>query len=481
MTSFARNTGGASFVDLLKDGSKHFSGVDEAISRNIEACMKLSTIVRTSLGPNGMNKMVVNHLDKIFVTSDSSTILREMEVQHPAAKLVYLAGQMQQQEVGDHSNWVTIFAGELLHKAQQLLQMGIHQADIITGYTRASKVARESLQKLAVASVSNLRDQAEVSRALSSVIASKMHGLETIITPLVAQACVQTLPKDIKRFSVDNVRVAQVLGGALQDSSVISGFVVTRNSEGVVKLVENAKVAVFSVGIELATTETKGTVLLKNASELMNYAKTEEDAMQKMIDEIADSGVNVVVAGGPIHELALHFLERRKLMLVKVVSKFDLRRLCRFLGATALSRVGAPTKEEIGSCDRCEVREIGGTVCTVLDNAEGHSSRVATILVRTSTNNLADDVHRSIDSGVSVFKMLTKDNRLCAGAGAVEIELARAVAAVADTTLGLDQYGIRKFAESFEVVARTLAENAAQDGNEVRFACVVLCWPFTSW
>lgn len=121
----------------------------------------------------------------------------------------------------------------------------------------------------------------------------------------------------------------------------------------------------------------------------------------------------------------------------------------------------------IGSCDRCEVREIGGTVCTVLDNSEGHSSRVATILVRTSTNNLADDVHRSIDSGVSVFKMLTKDNRLCAGAGAVEIELARAVAAVADTTLGLDQYGIRKFAESFEVVARTLAENAAQDGNEV--------------
>jgi len=177
MTHFLQGSGGVGLTDLLKDGHKHFSGVDEAVMKNIEACKKLSTITRTSIGPNGMNKMVVNHLGKLFLTNDAATIVREMEVVHPAAKLVALAAKSQEEEIGDNTNLVVVMAGVLLEGAEDLLRTGLHTADIIAGYSRASKASMEHLETLCMHTLPNLRDEKAVALALKSAIGETSFNL----------------------------------------------------------------------------------------------------------------------------------------------------------------------------------------------------------------------------------------------------------------------------------------------------------------
>lgn len=215
-------------------------------------------------------------------------------------------------------------------------------------------------------------------------------------------------------------------------------------------------------GIDVALTETKGTVLIKNADEMLNFSKGEEKNLENSIKELADAGVKVVVSGSSIGELALHFLNRYNMLVVKVLSKFDLRRLCRVTGATPLSRFGVPTAEEMGYCDIVESVEIGSDRCTVF-RQDSESTRTATIVLRGGTQNTLDDLERAIDDGVNVLKAVTRDTRLLAGAGAFEIELARLLHSVAESTPGINQYAINKFAEALEVIPRTLAENAGLD------------------
>jgi len=449
--------------DLLKDGHKHFSGVDEAVLKNIEACKKLSTITRTSIGPNGMNKMVVNHLGKLFVTNDAATIVKEMEVVHPAAKLVALAAHSQEEEIGDNTNLVVVVAGTLLENAEDLLRTGLHTADIIAGYSRASKAALEHLDTLCCHTVPDLGDEKAISLALKGAIGAKQFGLEDFLSELVAKACIQILPKDPKNFNVDNVRVAKIPGMSVHDSFLMKGFVLVRDAEGTIKHVDKAKICVFGTEVDLSATETKGNVLIKSAEELMNYSKSEEEAMEKCVQEIADTGINVVVAQSVVSEMAMHFFERMKIMVIKCPSKFEIARLCKLTGATSLARFGAPLPEEIGTCDRVSVDELGGMKCSTFIRDSVESTRVATIILRSSTANHLDDLQRAVDNGVNIYKQLVKDQRMVAGGGACEIRLASHLNDLAGKTPGLEQYAIKKFAETFETIPRTLAENAGHD------------------
>lgn len=463
--------GGGGFVPsqglsgLLKEGSKHISGLDEAVLRNIDACKQLSAIVRTSIGPNGMNKMVVNHLGKMFVTSDAATIVRELEVVHPAAKLVVMASQTQEREVGDGTGLVVAFAGELLEQAERLLRQGLHTSQIIEGYETAGAQALKILNELVVYKVTDPISVDSVVDALKTCVASKQYGVEDILAPLIAKACVASLPSNINMFSVENVRVAKVLGGTLSDSSVVNGAVLTRDVEGTVKKVEDAKVAVYTCDVEAAQSETKGTVLLKSAAEFTNYTKSEEIMLEGKIKAIKETGVNCIVAT-KFGEVAMHFLEKYRIMAIRCVSKFDLRRVSRTTKAIALAKLNAPTTEEIGRADSIVVEEIGSTKCTVFKMGK-HGSRIATILVRASTQNLLDDVDRAIDDGVNVYKGITKDNRFVAGGGAAEAEISRRLHDFADTREGLDQYAIKKYATALEVVPRMLAENAGDHPTDV--------------
>ncbi|KAK4169367.1 chaperonin Cpn60/TCP-1 family [Cladorrhinum sp. PSN259] len=451
---------------LFKGGYNNYDSEDGAVLRNIDACRAISSTVQTSLGPYGRNKIVINHLQKMILTSDAATILRELDVVHPAAKLLVMASQQQESEMGDATNLVIVLAGELLKKAEELLRMGLKTSDIVTGYERAQKIALDFLEELEVDKVEDLRSQEELSKAIRTVIASKQNGNEVFLANLVAEAVLAVLPKNPANFNVDNIRVVKIMGSSLEQSRVVKGMVFPKEPDGSVKKAQKAKVGVFTCPIDTSQTETKGTVLLHNAAEMLNFTKGEEDQLEAAIKELHDVGIRVVVAGSTVGELAMHYLNRYGILVIKILSKFELRRVCRVVGATPLARLGAPMPDELGNIDIVETQEIGGDRVTVF-RQEDEMTRTATLVLRGATQNHLDDIERAVDDGVNVVKAITKDARLVPGAGATEIELVERIQAVGDKTQGLPQYSIKKFGEAFEVVPRTLAESAGLDATEV--------------
>ncbi|GAB1300407.1 T-complex protein 1 subunit theta [Apodemus speciosus] len=519
---------------MLKDGAKHFSGLEEAVYRNIQACKELAQTTRTAYGPNGngqiqavrdmgMNKMVINRLEKLFVTNDAATILRELEglcvpgchglallcllnagikgVQHPAAKMIVMASHMQEQEVGDGTNFVLVFAGALLELAEELLRIGLSVSEVISGYEIACKKAHEILPDLVCCSAKNLRDVDEVSSLLRTSVMSKQYGSETFLAKLIAQACVSIFP-DSGNFNVDNIRVCKILlhGGQERASGLLEleglmvciafwvlesnlvpleehpvlknraillhGMVFKKETEGDVTSVKDAKIAVYSCPFDGMITETKGTVLIKTAEELMNFSKGEENLMDAQVKAIAGTGANVIVTGGKVADMALHYANKYNIMLVRLNSKWDLRRLCKTVGATALPKLTPPVLEEMGHCDSVYLSEVGDTQVVVFKH-EKEDGAISTIVLRGSTDNLMDDIERAVDDGVNTFKVLTRDKRLVPGGGATEIELAKQITSYGETCPGLEQYAIKKFAEAFEAIPRALAENSGVKANEV--------------
>lgn len=283
---------------------------------------------------------------------------------------------------------------------------------------------------------------------------------------MVAEAVLAVLPNQAENFNVDNIRVVKIMGGSLEQSKVVKGMVFGREPDGSVKKAHKAKVGVFSCPIDISQTETKGTVLLHNAKEMLDFTKGEEHQLEGIIKELHDSGLRVVVAGSTVGELALHYLNRYSILVVKILSKFELRRLCRVVGATPLARLGAPMPDEMGKVDVVETLEIGGDRVTVF-RQENDATRTATLVVRGATQNHLDDIERAVDDGVNVVKAITRDARLVPGAGATEMQLIERVSAFGDKTPELSQYSIKKYAEAFEVIPRTLAESAGLDATDV--------------
>jgi T-complex protein 1 subunit theta len=459
---------------MLKKGHRAMEGLEGATLRNVEACQEISTITRTSLGPNGMNKLVVNHLGKIIVTSDCATIVKSLEIEHPAARMLQLAAEAQDFECGDGTNLVVSFAGELLAQTVDLFRMGLHPSDVVSGYSKAGdKLLDDFLPPMAqlVRPMTDGRAKEELVRVVKPVLAAKYLGSEDILAPLVAEACLGTMSSSSTgpaSFSVESVRVAKILGGDISQSHVVHGFVALRGLETTLTSATDAKVVVFGCGIEASATEAKGTVLMKNADDLKSYNRSEEKKMEEVIKSIADSGVKVCVAGGTVSEMALHFIERYGMLCLKIGSKWELRRLCVATGATALVRLGAPTPDEMGYCDSICQREVGGRPVTIFSQSEGSkTSKLSTIVLRASTSSVLADLERAIDDGVHAAKTACKDGKLVPGAGATEMEMALKVRAFADTCPGLDQYAIRAFGKALEVVPRTLAENAGLDQSVV--------------
>lgn len=455
----------AGLQGMLKDGHKTYDGVQGAVLKNIEAARAIAGMMQTSMGPNGMNKLVINHLEKIIVSSDCATILKELEIQHPAAKLLELAAESQEQEFGDNSNFVISFAGELLKHAEDLIRDGLHTAEIVSGYQRAFEKVLEMLPSLVVKTVQDVRNRDEMIEAIKSVIATKQYGYEDLFSGLVVDAAITTLPPNRAKpkLNMDSVRIAKLRGGSIPQSTMLKGVVVLRPTEGIIKRVTDAKVCVFGSGIEASQAEAKSTVLLKNADELLNYNKSEERNLEAIIKSVADSGVKMVVSHGSISEMAMHFLDKFGLMVLKIQSKFELRRICLALGATALVRLGAPTPEEMGYCSLIEVKEIAGRKITVFQQKESEDTSIATIVCRAATEHVLNDVERAIDDGIFAFKTLCVEPRLLPGAGAIELELNKRLKEFANSELGMDQYAINKFAEAFDVIPRQLAENSGND------------------
>jgi T-complex protein 1 subunit theta len=451
---------------MMKDGSKFFSGVEEAVIRNIDACKEFSGTVATAFGPNGMNKMVINHLEKLFVTNDAATIIRELEVEHPAAKMMILGSQMMEQEVGDGTNFVIILAGELLKQAEDLVRMGLKPTEVAEGYEIACRKALEVLESCACHEIKDAKNNDEVLKAVRTAVMSKQYGNEDFLADLIVKACTAIVPVAQTSFNVDNVRVTKILGSGLMASEVVSGMVFKRSVESNVTKVEKCKVAVYTCPIDSTQTETKGTVLIKSAQELTDFSKGEEDLLEKQIKDIVDSGAKVVVSGGKIGDLALHYLNKYGLMAVRLTSKWDVRRLCRAVNATPLPKLTPPTAEELGYADLVRVDELGDT-SVVIFKMDAAESNIATVVVRGATENYMDDIERAIDDGVNTYKGICRDGRLVAGAGALEMELAKEVTAYGEKLEGLEQYAVQRFATALHVVPKMLAENTGVKANVV--------------
>ncbi len=358
------NSGG--LTSILKDGYKHYQGVDEAVMKNIAACKQLAEITTSSFGPNGANKLVINHLNKLFLTNDAGTILREMEIAHPAAKLIVGASQQQDKEFGDGTNFVIVLAGELMQRAENLLRQGLNASAIVDGFELAYHKTIELLPSLSIGNITNVASEAALKPVIKSVIGSKQSGLEESLSELVLKAVMGIMPKkDIKSFNTDNIRCVKILGGSLAASHVLPGMVFNREPLSAIKSAKKAKIAVFACPIDISRTETKGTVLLKGAQEMLDFSKGEEKNMEASIKAIAEAGVKVVITKESVGDLALHFIDRYGMMALKVPSKFDLARLCKAIGATPSARLGAPMAEEAGFCDVIETVEIGGDRCIV--------------------------------------------------------------------------------------------------------------------
>ncbi|KAL3942677.1 MAG: hypothetical protein SGBAC_003161 [Bacillariaceae sp.] len=456
---------------MLKDGHEHYFDDNEGgavVARSIAAACELSRMLASSMGPQGRCKLVVNHLERMIVTSDCAAILKEIEVEHPAAKLLEKAVHQQETECGDATNLCLMFAGELLNNTLELMRtMGWrHSTDILEGYHMAAdKLLNDLLPNTCVVRQIGhpAVDTEGLKTVLKPVMGSKQHGTEEILSGLVAEAC-QIVLKEGLVLQPESIRTVKIMGGNLSQSVCINGFVAQRAVETVLTSAVDAKIAVFASGIEASSTEAKGTVLMKTADDLKNYNKTEEAKMDEIISGIAQSGVKVIVSGGNMSDMALHFIERYKLVALRIGSKWELRRLCQATGATALVRLGAPTPDEMGRATVTQ-RSVGGKTVTVFENDA--ESKIATLVLRASTSSVLNDLERAVDDGVHAVEMACKDGRLVYGGGAAELECAVQLDAFADQHPGLEQYAIRAFAKSLECVARTLADNAGWDALQV--------------
>lgn len=267
------------------------------------------------------------------------------------------------------------------------------------------------------------------------------------------------MPTRLTNFNTDNIRVQKILGGGILDSEVVHGIVVVRGSETTIRSVEKAKVAVFNTNIEMQQGETKGTVLLQNAEELLNYTKGEEDAFEGFIKGLAEAGVQVVVGSGSMSELAVHFFEKYGIMAIKIMSKWELKRIARAVGATPIVKLSTPSAEEMGYADDVRFKEISSRWCTVF-RRDQDENKMATIVLRGSTNAMLEDTERAIDNGISTVKSLIRDPRMVAGAGATELFIGSEIQKFAKKQPGLDQYAVESFATALEIIPRTLSENA---------------------
>jgi T-complex protein 1 subunit theta len=442
---------------LLKEGGRHFSGVDEALLKNIEACKNLARITKTSLGPYGMNKLIVNHLGKHFVSSDTNTMVTELEVMHPAAKLLTMAAKAQEAECGDCTNFVVSFGGELLLRAEELLKEGIHASDVLKGYELARDKILQFLTSLKIWSCTDMKDVDQVSKCIKTALGAKQIGYADKLARLCAEACTKAMPPNPANFEVDRIRVTKIHGGNFNQSFVVEGMAISNKVLGTETFKENAKVAIYAQGIELSGPENKGTVLLNNADELMNYTKGEEQKMEEFIKGIKDAGCDVVISGGAVSEIAGHYLNKYRILCVKVNSKFELKRIGQTVGATSIIRTSPPLPEELGYVESIKQEEMASQRLTIVKTRD---SKIATIVIRSASLNILEELERAIDNAVNVVRSVGKDPNFVPGAGATEIELAHQLQQFGATVPGLDQYAVLKFAEALEVVPKVLAENA---------------------
>ena len=446
-------------VLVLSEDSERTSGRD-AQSMNIAGGKAVAESVRTTLGPKGMDKMLVGSIGDIVITNDGVTILDQMDVDHPAAQMIVEVAESQEEETGDGTTTAVAIAGELLKRAEDLLEQDVHPTVIASGYRRAAEKARETLED-------NAEDvTAEDTDKLTRIAQTAMTGkgaeeAKDSLSELVVRA-VQAVA-DGNEVDLENVKVETVVGGDVSESELVEGMIIDKDRvhANMPKRVDDANIALVDTAIEIQETETDTEVNVSSPDELQNFLDQEEEMLREMVDNIKASGANVVFCQKGIDDMAQHFLAQEGILAVRRAKKSDIQKLARATGANVVSNIDDITEDDLGNAGAVEERVVSGDEMIFVEDCENPKS--VSMILRGGTEHVVDEVERAIDDALGVVRVTVQDGKILPGGAAPETEVALELRDFADGVEGREQLAVEAFADALEIIPRTLAENAGLD------------------
>ena len=444
-------------VLILPEGTSRYLGRD-AQRMNILAGKVLAETIRTTLGPKGMDKMLVDSLGDIVVTNDGVTILKEMDIEHPAAKMLVEVAKTQEDEVGDGTTTAVTIAGDLLKKAEELLDMDIHPTIIAMGYRQAAKKAQEILDSIAISA----SDKDTLVKVAMTAMTGK--GTEKARKPL-AELVVEAVKQVEENGEVDkdHIKIEKKEGGSVDDSMLVQGVIIDKERvhPGMPKKVENAKIALLNCPIEVKETEVDAEIRITDPSQMQAFIEQEEKMIKDMVDKIVSTGVNVLFCQKGIDDLAQHYLAKAGVLAVRRVKKSDIEKLSKATGAKIVTNIEDLSEEDLGNAGRVVEKKISGEEMIFVEECK--EPKAVTILVRGSTEHVVSEVERAIEDAIGVVSATVEDGKVVAGGGAPEVEIAKRLKDYSESISGREQLAVAAFAEALEVVPKTLAENAGLD------------------
>ncbi|MGF7119132.1 thermosome subunit alpha [Methanobacterium oryzae] len=449
--------GGNQPILIFPEGTDRLLGRD-AQRMNIMAGKILAETIRTTLGPRGMDKMLVDGLGDIVVTNDGVTILREMDIEHPAAKMLVEVAKTQEDEVGDGTTTAVIIAGELLKKAEELLDMDVHPTVIAMGYRNAAAKAQEILNLISF----DADDRETLMKVAMTAMTGK--GSEKAREPLaelIVDAIMQV--EEDGEVDKDNINIQRISGESVNESQIVNGIVIdkSRTDPGMPKQIEDAKIALIKYPIEIKDLETDAKISLTDPAQMQAFIENEEQMIKDMVDKIVESGANVLFCQKGIDDLAQHYLTREGIYAIKRVKKSDIQRIEKATGANLVTNIDDLRPEDLGEAGLVYEKKIFDEVLTFVEDCR--DPKAVSIILRGSTKHVAEEIERAVEDAIGVVAATVEDKKVVAGGGAPEIAISKGLKEYADSISGREQLAIAAFAKALEVVPRTLAENAGMD------------------
>mgnify|MGYP001025184159 FL=1 len=451
-------------VIILREGTKRDKGKDAQFN-NISAAMAIASAVKSSLGPRGMDKMLVDSVGDVVITNDGVTILKEMDVQHPAAKMLVEVAKTQDAEVGDGTTTSVILAGELLKKATDLIDANVHPTIITAGYRLANDKAQEVLKNISM-KVSIDDDDLLKLIAQTAMISKQVNNSKEYFSNMVVDAVKTVVDKDKDgKYFVDlkNIQTVKKAGAKMEESYIVKGLIIDKEpvQPSMPKLVEGAKIALIDAPFEVKKTEIDAKIQITDPNQLSQFIAEEEKMLKDMVMKVKASGANVVFCQKGIDDLAQHFFAKEGIYACRRVKKSDMERLGRSTGANIINKIAEIDPSDLGYAEIVELKKIEDEEMTFITGVK--EPKTVSVLVRGGTNHVADEVERSLVDAWSVVKVAIEDGMMVTGGGSTAMEIAMQLRDYAQTIGGREQIAIEAFASALESIPSTLAENAGLD------------------
>lgn len=450
-------------IFILPEGSQRTTGRN-AQRNNIMAAMAVAETVRTTLGPKGMDKMLVDNLGDVVITNDGVTILEEMNIEHPAAKMVVEVAKTQEAEVGDGTTTAAVLAGELLKLAERLIDQDIHPTVIARGYRQAAEKSQEILNGFAEKVT---KDDVKILEKIAiTAMTGKASGHSKNKLAALAVTAVKAVMEEKNGeiiFDKENVKIEKKTGGSVDDSELVKGLILDKEKvhSAMPEIVKNAKIALIDSAIEVKSTETEAKIQITDPSQLQGFIEMEEKILRDKVDLIVNSGATVLFTQKGIDDIAQHFLAKNGIYAARRVSKSDMEKLARATGGRIVTQLKDLSLSDLGKAGIVESRKIGGEAMTYV--CECPNPKAVTMLIRGGTDHVVDEAKRAMEDAIGDIAAALKTGKVVGGGGAPEIALARGLRKFAETLSGREQLAVNAFAEAVEVIPRTLAENSGLD------------------